>query len=169
MRRSDQRDAATRITLVLKCRIRLRKGVMVMPKKPRILCVDDKRDSLLVRKLLLEQFGCEVIAVNDGRSCLDALHHAVIDLVLIDYHLAEETNGEQLARSIRASSPKLPLIMLTGDPKIPDSVREAVDAVLIKGASNPDDLFYRIEELVPGASLRPRQRQAPLRPASKAS
>lgn len=139
-----------------------------MPKKPRILCIDDKRDSLLVRKMLLEQFGCEVIAVNDCRSCLDALRHAVIDLVLVDYHLAEETDGEQLARSIRAASPNLPLIMLTGDPKIPDSARESVDAVLVKGASNPDDLLYMIEDLIPGASLRPRH-QSPPGPAFKAS
>jgi len=126
-------------------------------KKPTILCVDDRADSLLIRKLMLEQFGCEVVAVNDSRSCLEAFNEHAVDLVLIDYHLAEETNGEDLARAIRASWPKLPLIMLTGDPILPDSARESVDAVLIKGASNPSALLDLIEDLVPDASLRARR------------
>ena len=130
-----------------------------MSRKPAILCVDDRADNLLVRKLMLEQFGCEVVAVNDSRSCVNALNENPIDLVLIDYHLAEETNGEDLARDIRKEWPDLPLVMLTGDPKIPDSVRESVDAVLIKGAGSPRDLLDLIEDLVPEATLRTRSRQ----------
>jgi len=140
-----------------------------MSRKPAILCVDDRADNLLVRKLMLEQFGCEVVAVNDSRSCVNALNENPIDLVLIDYHLAEETNGEDLARDIRKEWPDLPLVMLTGDPKIPDSVRESVDAVLIKGAGSPRDLLDLIEDLVPEATLRTRSRQILPRTTSEAS
>ena len=123
-----------------------------MSRQATILCVDDRADSLLIRKLMLEQFGCKVVAVTDSRSCLNALSGNSVDLVLIDYHLAEETNGEDLARHIRSRQPDLPLILLTGDPKIPDSARDSVDAVLIKGAGSPRDLFILIEDLVPGAA-----------------
>jgi CheY-like chemotaxis protein len=140
-----------------------------MSRKPTILCVDDRADSLLIRKMMLEQFGCAVVTVTDSRACVNALDANSIDLVLIDYHLAEATNGEDLARRIRASRPGLPLIMLTGDPKIPESVHESVDAVLIKGASNPADMLDLIQELLPEASLKSRPPQTVPGTISKAS
>lgn len=130
-----------------------------MARKPTILCVDDRADNLLIRKLMLEQFGCKVVAVNNSRACISALGENPVDLVLIDYHLAEATNGEDLAREIRRDRPELPLVMLTGDPRIPDSVRDCVDAVLIKGAGSPKDLLNLIEDLVPEAGLRARPEQ----------
>lgn len=128
-----------------------------MSRKPSILCVDDRADSLLIRKLMLQQFGCEVVTVTDAGACLDALEQHVIDVVLIDYHLAAQTTGEDLAHMIRKRWPSVALVMLTGDPKIPDSARESVDAVMIKGASNPKDMMDLIEHLVPEATLRPRR------------
>lgn len=128
-----------------------------MPRKPSILCVDDRADSLLIRKLMLQQFGCEVVAVTDAPACLDALDQHPIDLILIDYHLSDKMDGEELARTIRTNWPKVALVMLTGDPNVPNSARESVDAVLIKGASSPKDMLDLIEDLVPDAQLRPRQ------------
>jgi len=124
-----------------------------MGRKPTILCVDDRAENLLIRKLMLEQFGCKVVAVNDSQSCLHALDENRIDLALIDYHLAEKMNGEELARQVRKRRPDLPLVMLSGDPNIPDSARISVDAVLIKGAGSPRDLLDLIEDLLPGAKL----------------
>jgi len=66
---------------------------------------------------------------------------------------------EDLARQIRKVKPELPLVMLSGDPKIPDSARDSVDAVLIKGAGRPRDLLDLIEKLVPDATLRARPEQ----------
>ena len=140
-----------------------------MSRKPTILCVDDRADNLLIRKLMLEQFGCAVTAVNDSRSCLNVLQENSVDLVLIDYHLAEKMNGEDLARQIRGLQPELPLIMLTGDPRIPDSARESVDAVLVKGAGSPRDLLDLIDDLVPNAALRTRPPQILPGSAPKAS
>jgi CheY-like chemotaxis protein len=140
-----------------------------MSRKPTILCVDDRADSLLIRKLMLQQFGCEVVTVTDAASCVATLQRDPIDLVLIDYHLAESIDGEELAHTIRGSWPKVPMIMLTGDPNVPASAREAVDAVLIKGSSSPTDMLDLIEDLVPGTSLRPRRPVALPDSPSKAS
>lgn len=126
-----------------------------MASKPKILCVDDQAVNLRIRTMLLQQFGCETIAVEDHHSALRALNDAKVDLVLIDYRLAGDSTGEELARDIRVIEPKLPLVMLTGDPSLPDSVRECVDAVLIKGASNPRDLLDTIRKLLPDAALKP--------------
>lgn len=125
-----------------------------MSRRPRILCVDDRQDSLLVRRLLLEQFGCEVVVAVDVSGCLSAAARDDVDLVVIDYHLADGAKGDDLAKDIRVSNPTLPLIMLTGDPMIPQAARASVDAVLIKGASNPSDLLATIQKLLPKATVK---------------
>lgn len=116
--------------------------------KPTILCVDDLPENLKVRTMLLEKFGCNTVTAFDRKSVFQALGEHTVNLVLIDYHLGEE-NGEDIAREVRKTKPGLPLVMLTGDPKLPDSASESVDAVLVKGASGPRDLFALIQKLLP--------------------
>jgi CheY-like chemotaxis protein len=128
-----------------------------VPKNPKILCVDDQVENLKVRAMLLEQFGCEVVQAQDHQSALRQVEEDDLDLIVIDYHLAKGQTGEKIARDVRIIRPSLPLIMLTGDARIPDSAAQTVDAVLIKGASNPRDLLGLIEKLVPGAQLHPRR------------
>src|SRR5215469_16333327 len=95
--------------------------------KPRILCLDDQPEILQAHKLLLEEFGCEVATVTDSSACLHLVVQESFDLVLLDYRLAEEMTGEDVARNIAVQFPKLPLVMLTGDSKLPQSARECVD------------------------------------------
>lgn len=128
-----------------------------MPRKPRILCIDDRIENLRIRAMLLEQFGCETIAVQDHQSALKAVSEDNIDLLLIDYHLAGGETGEDIARDVRVMRPAIPLVMLTGDSKLPDSACECVDAVLIKGISNPGTLLETVQKLLPDAELRPRR------------
>ncbi|HEU5401636.1 MAG TPA: response regulator [Terriglobales bacterium] len=139
-----------------------------MARKPKILCVDDQVENLRVRAMLLEQFGCEVVQVQDHHSTLQQVEEDDIDLIVIDYHLADGESGEEIARDVRVMRPKLPLVMLTGDSKLPDSATECVDAVLIKGASNPRALLELIERLVPGTQLKPRH-ETIINPQPKAS
>lgn len=139
-----------------------------MSKRPKILCVDDQVENLHVRAMLLEQFGCEVVQVQDHPSALREVTEDGIDLIVIDYHLADGATGEDIARDVRVLNPALPQIMLTGDSKLPDSVAKSVDAVLIKGVSNPRALLDLIKKLVPGAQLKPR-RPSLLDPSSKDS
>jgi CheY-like chemotaxis protein len=80
-----------------------------------------------------------------------------VDLLLIDYHLANGETGEEIAREVRVVHPEIPLVMLTGDAKLPECAKECVDAVLIKGASNPRDLLDTIQQLLPDAELKPRR------------
>jgi two-component system response regulator GlrR len=131
-----------------------------MPKKPRILCIDDLADNLRIRTMFLEAFGCETVAVQDHPSALRAVAEGNIDLLIIDYHLANGATGEEIARDVRVLYPHLPLIMLTGDSRLPQSAIDSVDAVLIKGVSNPTALLDLIQQLVPDAVLRSRHPRA---------
>jgi CheY-like chemotaxis protein len=125
--------------------------------KPTVLCVDDQLPNLRIRTMLLEQFGCNTLVAEDHLSALRALDKNQVDLVIIDYHLAHGETGEEVARDIRIMHPHLPLIMLTGDNSIPESAAVMVDAVVIKGVSNPKALLDLVEKLVPDAALRPRR------------
>ena len=126
-------------------------------KRPRILCLDDQPASLLVRKMLLEQFGCEVVTVHDSQACLHAATNEAFDLALLDYHLAEQVTGEDVARDLRICAPQMRLVMLTGDPKLPETAIQSVDAVLTKGSSGPQDLVQLIADLLPDCTLKPRR------------
>jgi CheY-like chemotaxis protein len=137
--------------------------------KPRILCLDDQPENLQVRKVLLEQFGCEVVTVTDSSACLHAAAQEVFDLVLLDYHLAEQVTGEDVARDLRVLLPRVPLVMLTGDSRIPRSTWDSVDAVVIKGQNGPDELLDTIERLLPQRPIKPRHHSVLPSPASKIS
>lgn len=139
-----------------------------MPKKPAVLCVDDQAPNLRIRIMLLEQFGCTAVPADGHHTALRAVAERDFDLVIIDYHLANGETGEELARDLRVMHPQLPLVMLTGDVSLPASAREVVDAVLIKGASNPGALFELIERLVPDAALVPRKTMLVGNPSKKA-
>lgn len=125
--------------------------------KPRILCLDDQPQNLGIRKFLLEQFGCEVVTVTNSSACLHIVAEESFDLVLLDYHLGEPVTGEDVARDIATLHPEMPLVMLTGDPKIPESARDCVDEVLIKGSSGPAELLDAIQRLLPRSRIKPRR------------
>jgi CheY-like chemotaxis protein len=128
-----------------------------MPKKPRILCVDDQLPNLRVRTALLQQFGCETFTATNHQSALHVVEETPLDLIVIDYHLANGETGDAIARDVRAIHPEIALIMLTGDQQVPRHVTASVDAVLVKGMSNATALLDLIEKLVPNATLRPRR------------
>ncbi len=127
-------------------------------RRPRILCLDDQRDHLHLRKVFLEQFGCEVLTVEDAQECLQIAAREPLDLAILDYHLAGELTGEDVARDLRVMVPDLPLMMLSGDPKIPESAKECVDAVFLKGAGSPGELIELIRGLLPDCDLKPHRK-----------
>ncbi len=106
---------------------------------------------------MLEQFGCETVSAADHDSSMKVVKETPVDLLLIDYHLSNGETGEEIARDVRAIHPEIPLIMLTGDAKLPDSAKDCVDAVIIKGVSNPRELLDTIQELLPALALKPRR------------
>jgi len=126
---------------------------LTLPGKPIILCVDDQSGNLRIRAMMLEQFGCIALTAIDHKSALRAASEKAPDLAVIDYHLANGENGEQLAHDLRVLCPRVLLIMLTGDFKLPPSAADSVDAVLIKGAGGPPALLELIQKLLPGAPL----------------
>ena len=79
-----------------------------------ILFVEDDNDIQELVAYNLERAGHRVQCVRTAEVALDALHHALPDLVLIDWMLPS-MSGIDLARSLRGNrrTARIPLIMLT--------------------------------------------------------
>ena len=118
---------------------------------PRILCVDDRVSSLEIRRALLTTVGYDVLIASDPPSALAITNKVEVDLDILDYNFPGQMSGEELAHELRAAKPKIPLIMLSGVPDLPESAAESVDVLLMKGAGRPTDLLQAISRLVQGA------------------
>lgn len=86
--------------------------------KPIILCVDDEPNSLVLRKLVLQKAGYEVLTANSAVAALDVLASSRVDLVLSD-QLMPGVTGTELARQIKDKWPSLPVILISGVNEIP--------------------------------------------------
>jgi CheY-like chemotaxis protein len=97
-----------------------------------ILCVDDDDVTLDVIKLILEKNGFSVFTATNWRSALDTFRKNPIDLVMLDYEMPD-MKGHEVAVLIRSINPKVPIILHSGSPDIPDFALKATDAFLKKG------------------------------------
>jgi len=120
-----------------------------------ILCVDDEENPLVLRKLVLQKAGYEVITANSAETALQIAASHSIDLVLSD-HLMPGTTGAQLARQLKTHNPKLPVVLLSGMNEIPPDAGSA-DLFLSK-VEGPDHMCAEITSVLSSvAAQRSRQ------------
>ncbi len=100
--------------------------------KKLILCIDDYKQGLHARRLILETAGYDVITASSGRIGLRLLQSHLVHFVVLDYGMPQ-MNGKAVAREIRRTHPRLPIIMLSGQIDVPKSASSAVDAFVAKG------------------------------------
>jgi CheY-like chemotaxis protein len=95
-----------------------------------ILCVDDEENPLVLRRLVLEEAGYDVITASSAAEALAIVSTRRVDLVLSD-HVMPGSTGAELARQIKAAWPSLPVILLSGVNEIPAGA-ESADLFLSK-------------------------------------
>jgi CheY-like chemotaxis protein len=83
-----------------------------------ILCVDDEENPLVLRKLVLQKAGYEVLTAKSAKDALEITASRSVDLVLSD-HLMPGMNGTELAQQIKAQHPDLPVILISGVNELP--------------------------------------------------
>jgi DNA-binding response OmpR family regulator len=93
-----------------------------MPEKEKILLVEDEESLAVGLAFNLRAEGYSVTRAADGRKALEAFRRGRYDLVLLDVMLPY-VDGFEVARSIRAESPQLPILMLTARTRARDRVR----------------------------------------------
>lgn len=106
-----------------------------------ILCVDDEDNPLVLRKLVLEKAGYEVVAAHSADEALNILASRRIDLVLSD-HLMPGVTGAELAQEIKARFPATPFILISGVNDVPLNA-DSADAFLSK-VEGPDKLCRQV-------------------------
>lgn len=111
-----------------------------------VLCVDDERIGLRVRKIMLESRGFHVLTASDGRQGLAIFEAHKVDLVVLDYFMPD-MNGGEVAAELRRRRPDLPIIFLSAYFSLPPEALELANAFITKG-DPPDALLEKIEQLV---------------------
>ena len=112
----------------------------------KILVIDDDPDICLLLQRFLKRHDFEVVAVNSGAAGLATLEKEAFDVVLTDFRLGD-MEGSAVLQSIKAQSPTLPVIVITGY----SDIRMAVNVIKL-GAFDyitkplfPDEILLTIK------------------------
>lgn len=111
-----------------------------------VLCVDDEKIGLRVRKIMLESRGYRVLTANSGPEGLQVFDENEVDLVVLDYYMPDQ-NGGEVAAEMRRRRPGVPIVYLSAYISLPPEALSVADAFLTKG-DPPDVLIQKIQNLL---------------------
>ncbi len=85
---------------------------------PLVLVIDDEKFVAQATQMVLKHAGMEVVVATTAAEALAtwARRKAEIDLLVTDFELDGNVNGEQLARDFCADRPALRSVLLTASP-----------------------------------------------------
>jgi len=111
-----------------------------MPKKKKVLLVDDEVDFVEINKAALENKGYEVIPAYNGEEGIQKALQERPDIIILDVMMETKTEGFEVARKLRKyeEMKNVPIIMLT-------AIRERMD---IKFKIQPDEEWLPVTEFV---------------------
>src|SRR5437868_13611288 len=99
---------------------------------PRILCVDDQEDFLVLLDHFLTANDFSVVATSSGSDALRFARHERFSAAVLDYSMPE-MNGEELALKLRLIHPEMPIVLFSASSHdLPESVFAAVDLTVSK-------------------------------------
>jgi CheY-like chemotaxis protein len=136
--------------------------------KTRVLVVDDHEDVREVIVAYLETLGYDVVQASSGRAALDFLrgHADAVDLLIADYAMPE-MSGLELVRAVRAESPSLPVVVVTGYAETGDFDDRRFDAVLLKKPFRMNELAATVETALARNTVTATANVVPLRTAKR--
>ena len=111
-----------------------------------VLCVDDEKIGLRVRKLMLEGHGFRVLTATTGQQGLDLFDQNHVDVVVLDYYMPD-LNGGDVAAELKRRRSDLPIIFFSAYFSLPPQALEFANAFITKG-DPPEVLIEKIEQLL---------------------
>jgi CheY-like chemotaxis protein len=135
-----------------------------------ILLVDDNRDGLLVRRLLLEELGYAVRVARNGEEGLTSFQADHFDVVVTDYKMPR-MNGVELIQQIRKIDPNARVILLSGfvEPLGLTEENTGADVVIGKSSNEPAHLTRWIRRLANRGTRKPPATQLKLSTRKRAN
>lgn len=119
-----------------------------------ILLIDDDPELCASLSKYLSAKGCEILALQEGKSGLEHVRSEPIEVLLLDLYL-KDSDGMELLRQARELEPGLPIIILTGHADIASAVKAmklgATD-YMVKPFSN-DELLLAVEKALRAGRL----------------
>ena len=110
-----------------------------------ILCVDDEKNQLVLRKLMLERAGYRVLTAESPAKAIELFQSDTIDLVIVDYYMPGMT-GLALARELLRQR-RLPVVVLSAYAELPGESIGMADTWITKGTA-PEELLTQLAELL---------------------
>ena len=113
-----------------------------------ILVCDDNSAVLEFICDALKGKGYQVLPVTNGRKALTVLKaNRAIRLLVVDFTMPE-MNGAAVAREVRASRPRLPILLITGNAD-PDAIQaDLPDVPMLRKPFDREQLTTRIADLL---------------------
>ena len=111
-----------------------------------ILCIDDEPTGLMVRKILLQRQGYEVLTALSGPEGLKLFKDNPVNAVVLDYAMPG-MDGGQVAAELKRLNPNIKILLLSAYVDIPKETLQRVDKRSLKGVS-PTSFLADLEQLL---------------------
>lgn len=115
-------------------------------KKNVLLCIDDEINGLLIRRMLLESQGYNVLIATHVDDGLQLFDQSQVDAVVLDYYMSE-MDGGHLAKKLKERRPEVPIMMLSAFISLPEYAMKNTDAYVVKGEA-PRKLLNTFDDLL---------------------
>ncbi|MBV6404272.1 MAG: sigma-54-dependent Fis family transcriptional regulator [Flavobacteriales bacterium] len=95
---------------------------MSMPHAPSVLLVDDARDMLELLRRSVNAMGLTPFTADNAVDAIGILEQGPVDVVITDLNMPG-VSGIQLVRYLGEHHPRIPVLVITGYPKLEDAVQ----------------------------------------------
>ncbi len=119
----------------------------MLPTGHLVLCVDDEKIGLNVRRILLERSGYRVLTAPNGRAGLELFDANPVEAVVLDYSMPGMHGGD-VAAHMRRRKPNVPILLLSAFVDLPSGIVDLVDVYMTKGEGAPA-LLDKLQSLLP--------------------
>ena len=113
----------------------------------RILVVDDNTDILQIVKVILENYGYEVVVTPNGEETLSKTNSFHPQLILMDVFLSSGIDGRDICRALKENdkTKSIPVIMFSAQTKMEDVLRSCRADDFIAKPFEVKDLLSKIQ------------------------
>ena len=125
-----------------------------MARHATVLIIDDEKEQLMLRKMLLETAGHRVLTAHSGKEGLKVFRSETVDAVIIDYWMGD-LKGTAVAFEMKRMRPGIPVVIFSAFRPLPDEALGKADVWLVKAEIEPTELLQVIDQLLGSAAERP--------------